>query len=351
MTSRPSLVKLKGDIIIESMLKLHFFLKTILSVAFLALVFFLTFSTTLAQVQETDVSIGVKPSYPKPGESVTVTLSSFTVNLDKAFVVWSVNGEERANGVGKKSFSFNLNTASSRTQVSASVTNVAGNTINKNIFINSVDVDVLWEATDSYVPPFYRGKALGVREGNFKIVVIPDMTSSKGRISPGNLSYTWKKDGNPQPSTSGFGKDSFVYKNSYLDPSNEIQVEISDVESKAKTGAKITIPTLLKPEILFYRKDPKLGLLLQQTITDGYTLGEKPETIVAVPYFFSPKNLNSRILSFNWFTGGESIQPDKNRNEVTVVAPNGGGGTELKVMVENRSSLFQSSEKKLNVVF
>ncbi|MBP6865988.1 MAG: hypothetical protein KBC12_00380 [Candidatus Pacebacteria bacterium] len=334
------------------MLKSHFFLKTILAIVFLALVFFLPFSTTRAQVQETDVSIGVNPTYPKPGESVVVTLNSFTVKLDKAFIIWSVNGVERANGVGKKSFSFNLDPFSSKTQVSASVSNVAGDTITKNIFINSVDVDVLWEAVDSYVPPFYRGKALGVREGNFKIVVIPNIISSRGKLSPGNLSYNWKKDGAVQVSVSGFGKDSFVYKNSYLDESNEIQVEISDVESKTKTGSKITIPTLSKPEIFFYRRDPKLGLALEKTIVDGYSLGETPETIVAVPYFFSPKNLNSQILSFNWSSGGEGIKPNRNRNEVTVVAPKGSsGGTELKVVIENKGSLFQTLEKKLNVTF
>jgi hypothetical protein len=352
MTSKPSLVKLKNAIIIESMLKSHFFLKRILAVVLLSLVFFVNFSTTLAQIQETDVSIGVKPSYPKPGDSVVVTLTSFTVDLDKAFVVWSVNGEERANGVGKKTFSFNLNTASSKTQVSVSITNVAGNTINKNIFINAVDVDMLWEATDSYVPPFYRGKALGVREGNFKIVAIPNMTSSRGKISPANLSYNWKKDGNVQVSVSGFGKDSFTYKNSYLDDSNDIQVEISDVESKGKTGAEISIPMLSKPEILFYRKDPRFGLMLEKVINDGYALGEVPETIVAVPYFFSPKNTNSPLLSFNWSSGGESIRPNKNKNEITVVAPKGSsGGTEIMVSAENRSSLFQVLEKKLNVIF
>lgn len=333
------------------MLKLHFLFKTILATVFLSLVFCVSFSVSLAQVQETDVSISANPSYPKPGSGVVVTLSSFTIDLDKAFIVWSVSGVEKANGVGKKSFSFNLDPTNSKTQVSAFVTSVSGSTITKNIFINSVDVDVLWEATDSHVPPFYRGKALGVREGSFKIVAIPNITSSRGKVSPSNLSYTWKKDREVQVSTSGFGKDSFTYKNNYLDTSNEIQVEISDVENKTKTGSKITVPTLSKPELLFYRKDPKLGLALERTINNGYTLGEEPETLVVVPYFFSPKNINSSILSFSWSSGGESIRPNKNRNEITVVAPKGGGGTEITVSVENRNSLFQALEKKINVTF
>ncbi len=334
------------------MAKFNFLLKTFLVTVFVFLVSCAYSSISLAQVQDTDISMSASPTYPKPGDSVVVNLTSYTVDLNKSFVVWSVNGIEKANGVGKKSFSFNLDTASTRTQVTASITSINGSTITKSIFINSVAVDVLWEATDSYVPPFYRGKARGVKEGTFKIVVIPEITSSRGKVDPSNLSYTWKKDGNVQVSNSGFGKDSFTYKNNYLDDVNEIEVEISDVESKNKTGSKIIVPILPKPQILFYSKNPVFGISLERTISDGYTLGETPETIVAAPYFFSPKNINSPLLGFDWSSGGESIRPNKNRNEVTVVAPKGGtGGTEIKVSVENKNSLFQTLEKKLNVIF
>ncbi|MFN4181567.1 MAG: hypothetical protein ACK4FA_02645, partial [Candidatus Paceibacteria bacterium] len=246
--------------------------------------------------------MSASPSFPKIGDSVTVKISSFTINLDKVFIVWSVNGQERANGVGKKNFSFTIEN-DARTQITASITNTNGNTITKSIFVNSADIDMLWEATDSYVPPFYRGKALVTREGGFKVVAIPSVLSSRGKVKPGNLSYTWKKDGNVQVSASGFGKNSFSFKNSYLDDSNEIEVEVEDVENKTKTGAKINVTGLEKPEVLFYRKDPTLGILYNQALLDGFTLGKNPETIVALPYYFSPKNINS--LSFAWLAGGE----------------------------------------------
>lgn len=331
------------------MSKASIFLKTFL---FLFLFLFIgNTPKTLAQFQESDVTFRVSPTFPKPGESVDVKVSSYTVGLDKSFIVWSVNGQEKSSGIGKDTFSFNLDKFSTRTQVTASITLAGGATITKSTFVSSAEIDLLWEATDSYVPPFYKGKALGIREGNFKVVAIPSIDSSRGKVKPANLSYTWKKDGNAQVSASGFGKNGFSFKNSYLDRSNEISVEVEDIENKTKTGGKIIINGLEKPEIIFYKKDSKLGVLYPKALNDGYILSKEPETIVAVPYFFTPKNIQSSALRFDWSAGGEKINPNTLKNEVTVVPPDESGGTNLKVRVENVSSLFQILEKNINVSF
>ena len=199
------------------------------------------------------------------------------------------------------------------------------------------------------MPPFYRGKALVTREGGFKVVAMPSVLSSRGKIKPGNLSYTWKKDGNVQVSASGFGKNSFSFKNSYLDASNEIEVLVEDVENKTKTGSKITLTGLEQPEVFFYKKDIIMGTQYNQALGDGFVLGDTPEIIVAVPYYFSPKNINA--LSIAWLAGGERIIPNKNKNEVTLIAPKESGGTTIEVSIENARSLFQTLTKKINVSF
>ncbi len=322
--------------------------------AFLFLIFVFNFYAPIAhaQFQEGDVTFRINPNFPRPGESVQVQVSSFVVDLDKALIVWSVNGQERINGVGKKIFSFNLDNIGQKTQVSVSITLANGSTFTKSTYVSATEIDILWEAVDSYTPPFYKGKALGVREGSFKVVAIPNITSSKGQLKPSNLSYTWKKDGNVQVSSSGFGKSGFIFKNSYLDKVNEIEVEISDIEKNTKTGGKITIAGINTPEIVFYKKDPELGVLYNKALLDGYSLGKEPETLVATPYFFSVKNLFTDTLKFSWKAGGEEIRPDTLKNEVTLVAPQDTrGGTDIVLEVQNANSLFQNIKKKINVTF
>lgn len=316
----------------------------------LLVVFFVAVPVSNAQFTETDISINSSPAYPKPGDSVGVRLSSYSLDLDKVFVVWSVDGEQLASGIGKKVFSFNINETNKRYQVSASIDLVGGGSILKEVFVTASAVDLLWEATDSYVPPFYRGKALVAREGGFRVVAIPTLSTLRGPVSPSNLKYQWKKDGNNQVSASGFGKNSLEFRNSYIDTSNQVEVEVTDIENTVKMGGKITLVGLARPKIILYPKDPVLGTLLNRTIGDGYQLGNEPETIVAAPYYFSPKNLDDNNLRFSWAAGGRTIQPTT-KNEITVVAPSGGGGTDIRVVVENAKSLFQTLEKRINVKF
>ncbi len=302
------------------------------------------------QIQDNDILMSVYPKYPKPGDNVRVSINSYTVNLDKSFIVWSLNGEERSRGIGKKTFSFDLEKTNSQNQVTASIDLVGGITVVKSNTIVASDIDMLWEAVDSYVPPFYRGKALGVQDGSFKIVAIPSILSSGGKVSPNNLSYVWKKDGDGQVGASGFGKNYLIFTKSYLDSENEIEVEASDIEGKVKTGNKIMVTGLKKPKVVLYKKDSKIGFRLNQALSDNYSISE-PTTIIAVPYFFSFSNINSEDMAFTWSAGGKQIQPNRNKNEITVIPPKERGGTDISLAVEKANSFYQSVKKRINVDF
>ncbi len=304
------------------------------------------FNTASAQVQNTDITLSISPSYPTPGQNTTATLSSYVTDLNKASISWSINNEEIGAGVGQKTFSFNAPQIGSTLVINARIETVTGQTLAKNITIEGNGIDMLWQAVDSYVPPFYKGKALGSKEGSFKIVAIPNVITKGERISSNNLAYTWRKDGNGQPGASGWGKSFFIYKNSYIDPTNSIEVKVADVFGNTSTQGKIQI-TPMQPKIVLYRKGTTLSTTLSNNIQNGFTLSKDGETIVAIPYFFSTKNINFGELRFNWSINGTPATPGNIKNELKVKGAEGGTGqAKIEVDVANSKARFQGNLKR-----
>ncbi|HCY18136.1 MAG: hypothetical protein UR62_C0009G0007 [Candidatus Nomurabacteria bacterium GW2011_GWF2_35_12] len=304
-----------------------------------------------AQVRDTDIVLSISPQYPSQNQSVNATLNSHSINLDKANIFWSVNDQETSGGIGKKSFSFKTEDTGSFTVLSVTIDTVDGQSISKTMTITPAELDMLWEAYDSYTPPFYKGKALVTSQGTLKIVAVPSIINQNGKVNINNLSYVWKKDSKTQSDSSGWGKNYFIFQNSYLDKGNIIEVKVSDISGGASTSGKITLNTT-NPKILFYQNDPALGVKWERTLNNGFTINPNGETLTVEPYFFSPQNLNSADLVFDWSLNGEKIQTPSPKN-ILSIKPEAGqsGSATIKVVVNNIRTLFQSIEKQINVRF
>lgn len=304
-----------------------------------------------AQVRNTDIVLNISPEYPGPNQNVNATLNSYAINLDKANISWSINDQEVSNGVGKKSFSFKTGNVESPITLSVTIETVGGQSLLKTMIITPTDVDMLWEAYDSYIPPFYKGKALAPSQGVFKVVALSNLVTSDGKVNINNLSYVWNQDGKIKPDSSGWGKNYFIFQNSYLDKENVVNVKISDISGNTNASGKIILETT-NPKILFYKTDPSLGVKWETALNNGSIINSNGEIITVEPYFFSPKNINSPNLIFDWFLNGEKIQtPDpKNILSIKPEAEQSGSAT-IKVLINNTKTLFQTLDKQIQVSF
>ncbi|MFI5206255.1 MAG: hypothetical protein ACHQVK_04930, partial [Candidatus Paceibacterales bacterium] len=113
----------------------------------------------LGAVAPTAISVDIAPLNPSPGEDTTITLGSYTNNLDNILISWFVNGKKVSSVIGEKAFSVKAPSATTTTTVKAVMAFPDG-AVEKNINIKSSVTILLYEAMDSYVPPFYRGKAM-----------------------------------------------------------------------------------------------------------------------------------------------------------------------------------------------
>lgn len=319
--------------------------KKILILPLVLISIFCIFNSAHAQLLSSDISIDVNPKNPKANQEVRVALSSYSTDLNQAKISWFLNNSKAYEGIGKKEFVFTANNQNSQTIIEAIIETLNGSIINKKITISLNSVDLLWQASSSYSPPFYKGKALVPPEGTFKMVAIPTSSGTLG------YSYKWKQDGNYKTDSSGYGKSFYTFKNSYLDKTNEVEVAITDLFGNNIGNNRISLSTI-KPEILFYQKDAGLGTLWNQTLENGFMISQNGVTFVAESYFFSPKDLTSNNFSFSWYVNGDQIETPDPKNVLSVIQENKeSGSAEIKLVIDNLKTLFQKSENKINVNF
>src|SRR3989338_8759270 len=177
------------------------------------------FPISASAVSPSSILVNIAPESPAPNESVNISLNSYVSNLDSISISWSVGGKTVASGTGKKSIAVTAPAAGKEMRVSANVMLPDGN-IEKVMLIRPTVMALLWQANDSYVPPFYRGKALPSTGGEIKIVALPE---AKG-TSPRNLVYNWKKDYTNDAPASGYGKNFYLFTQYYLEDANTVSV-------------------------------------------------------------------------------------------------------------------------------
>lgn len=169
------------------------------------------FGTPFVSFAQTGVepTLGIKitPEIPGPFENVTINLTSYSTDLSRALINWSVDGKTSLSGYGRVDFSINSPAVGSQKTINISIVTQTGVSIERTVVIAPQDVDLLWESLDSYVPPFYKGRSLPSREGLIKITAVPSLRNSIGsKLDESDLVYSWSQNYNPIQKFSGYGK-------------------------------------------------------------------------------------------------------------------------------------------------
>ena len=319
------------------------------------LLLFATFllSGTVANAQSSsNIFISVVPPYPDPNENISVSLNSYLYNLDSVSISWSVNGKIITSGIGKKSFFTTAPDAGKEATVSATITLPDGITMEIKTVIKPSVMILLWQSNDdSYTPPFYKGKALPTPDSEVKVVAMPEIRTGSGLIDSKNMTYAWKKDYTNNVDGSGYGKNFFLFTNDYLENSNNISVTASTLDQKYSNQAYINIGTT-EPKILFYKRDNNVGTVWEKILMTSHRI-QGPEIVEAAPYFISPKYLQSPTLIWRWFINDSLVSlSGPKKNLMPIQAMIGVSGTsKLRLEVENRNKIFQTTNKEINIEF
>jgi len=321
--------------------------KIIISLTLFFILGFLSISNTALSMPN-NINIKLDPEFPSANQNITVSTEVYSTNVNKAKISWYVDGILKLEGIGKRNFTFRTKNFGEVTNLTLSIDSSETGQISKTFKIIPAELDLIWE-TDTFTPPFYKGKALNTHQAVVKILASPNFITNNGtKIKPEELVYTWSVDGKTSGDGSGYGKNSFSFIGPDLYRKNVISTEASTIDGTIKNKQYIIIKNY-RPEIIFYENDPLLGILTNRNL-DYFSISNNSSEelkIKAYPFHFSLYNPDD--IQYKWFVNNDSASGYKNnivlrRGEIT----KGSFSVSLKIKDLKKFLLFTENDFNLN---
>jgi hypothetical protein len=300
-------------------------------------------TVAFAQVSQTlapDISLSTIPLDPKPGESVKVSVQSYSVDLDQATILWKYNGVIVANGIGVRSVNVTAPASGQLGTVTATISAPGVPQASASIVLRPASIDVLWEAADAYTPPFYKGKALAATGGALKAVAIPSASA------PRSVVYRWSENGSALQDQSGYNKSSVIVSPDALAATETLTVS---AESGAFVGnGSVSVPPR-QPSLIAYLKNEGFT-----DYTNGFTqsivAGGTGTTVRFEPYYFSTPTSIASDLSFTTSVDGTVAFGDP-INELRFSRPSDNASAAISVGVSTALYTLQNLTKTFTLSF
>lgn len=299
-------------------------------------------------INANDIETLITPEFPGAFQNVSIRLDSNTVDLNRYFIDWLVDGVSVQSDIGSRTLNTTSGDYGATRKIGISI-NLGTTTVRKDIFISPQDATVLWEAIDSYVPPFYRGKKLASQESLIKISAIPNFRTNNS-LSLDDAVFLWSRNGNKLLNTGGYGKNSIVIQHNRLRKSELITAEISNTSGGSSAKKTLTIP-ITDPEIHWYTKNLSNYRRLN-SVDNGLRVKTGDTKLVAEPYFFSYKQ-NPSELTTSWLMNSQQIylDPDSLNRELLIRNPNQEGQTNFSVNFINPKTFLQDVSRSVSLYF
>ncbi len=327
-------------------------MKKLLLLFFVSL-FFVTFGIAKAQYQAPidGVIISSTPEKPAPNEIVTITIESYLIDLNSSSVIWLVDGKEVARGVGIKKITTKSPNIGKRTTVLAIISANNGKEVRKSITLKSGSVDIVWEASRSYTPPFYKGKNPFVYENWIKLIAIPHLSSDGIKeVDPKNLVYRWKMGGKDIENGTGYGVQSIEIKASEIPKPLDISVDVYTRDQREEANSFVRIEPV-EPSIGFYEISPLYGILLNKSLVNIHTMNNAELNIMAAPFGFNFNTKNNKI-SYLWSINNIE-QPELTKNQSIILRPKGDidGSSNINIEVRHENDILERAQSSIMINF
>lgn len=298
---------------------------------------------------ESELNVEVIPTYPKPNSTVFIQLEMYSEDLDKAEITWNQDNKIFVKENGRKTYSFKSGPSGTETNIEVRVKLQNGRTFYKSMKIKPVGVDLIWQS-DSYVPPFFKGKAMHPKQGNLTIVAVPDFTDSDGNPIPREkLIYKWSNGNTVFNDQSGFGKSVLRIEGSLLGRTDRVEVVVTSPSENGAASEIIDIPTT-EPEVLFYEVSPFYGVMFNKTLPRNVELSGDEIEVAAVPFYTT--GVSNDTALFNWRLNGLRSVGQNNSKTVIFRRPEGvSGSSNIQLSVENASKILQQPRGSFTISF
>ncbi|MAQ76973.1 hypothetical protein CL684_00360 [Candidatus Campbellbacteria bacterium] len=289
-----------------------------------------------------DISVDIKPEIPGPNEQVDLRVTSYSFNLNNEFISWFKNGQRVLSGFGERDYSFTNGNTGEPTNITI-VVDYQGRSLRKELGFAPSNIDLLWETVDSYTPPFYKGKALPIRQSEIRVTGIPETLLIEPNDAP-NLIYYWDRNYDRQVRSSGFGRQSFEFTADPIITNERISVTSNDRRENSFAENVINIDTAaIDPEILFYEMNTDGRLLTQKSLRNFPNLLKDTIRLAFHPVYFSTTARNFTDVFVRWNVNGRDQAPQDfaKQNQIFLTTNGESGSLQIETAVEGIKKILQ----------
>ncbi len=295
-----------------------------------------------------ELGVEIIPNYPRPNETVFINLTLYTDDLNSADITWYQNGENVLSGKGETRYYFKAGNVGEEVKIEIKIKLISGVSFSKTFTLNPASVDLVWEA-NSYVLPFYKGKALHSRQGSLKVVATPEFVKNGKRILPQNLIYKWSNGLEVYQNQSGYGKSVVILNGSLLGRTEDIRVLVTDPINNLVAESFVDIRPV-DPEIVFYENSPYYGHIFNSAIANTFDLKTEEIQILAAPFFFTKERIGG--LKYEWRLNYQIVPNlSSSRTAIFRKPEDEKGKSIISLEVQNLNRILQQADKKLIMSF
>lgn len=321
-------------------------IKTFLSAALLSLpVYFV-----LAQFTPAPLALSSTPQSPSPGETVTIEANTPTLDKDRLFFEWTVDGKNRSDlsGLGKNLIKLAAGTVGSSLRIVVSISGADREIKPASLVINVSDLSLVWFA-ETYVPRWYKGKALPTQSSIVRVVAVPKIIIGGAALRPESLIYSWSLD-DEENALSGIGEQVFRFKMSdFPKTTQQIEIMVEDSERIIRKKGRILL-TATAPEVKIYASSPLGGVEFRSGPFFTFTTLRGLLDFVVEPFFFAVSSRKN--LSYRWQIASEEVQGTPDNPYLLTVDTTGqvAGTIPISVTVDDANDIIPSALNTLSLI-
>lgn len=298
-----------------------------------------------------DLGITVSPQTPGPDSIVSLSLASSALDLADSSITWYQNGRVIDQGTGVTTTTLTTGSLGSHLSISVSVTASDGTLTQAQATIFPTEVDLLFDG-NTYVPPFYDGRALPSAGTTIRAQAEVFFKRSDGTlVPPSQIRYTWKEGGVVVGTASGTGKSSALLPAPPLYGNTDLEVDASSLDGTFSGSAVTTIPAA-PVQIILYQDHPLFGIVYNSAISANASMSQSQVTFAAVPYFAQVRSPNDANLTYTWSVNGSNVAASaQDPSEITVNSQNSSGRATLAVGITHATNIFLSAQGSWSIAF
>lgn len=289
---------------------------------------------------ENAVRINATPASPSVGDVVRFSAESPLFDLSGSAITWQVNSKTITTGDGAVEADYSIGASDESLDIVLTVQDPVWGQAQSEIVIIPVQLELLFDSP-SYVPPFYRGRAMPSAGGTIRLQAIARFPAAKGLLDDGSITYTWSRNGRALGTVSGLGRSSVSLSAPLPGDTDTISVRASANSDTISATASVSIPSS-QPIIALYEDHPLFGIMFHNAIAAQAPAGNDM-TVAAIPYFATISRLNDSSIRYLWSLNGDSVTASSTKRNTLTVSGNN-GPTSVGLRLSHMSNFYIDTE-------